>query len=242
MTISSRSGTAVAGRLGRDGAFWAAASVLALALWSSGAPSVLYPIYAERWDLTPVVMTTVFATYQLALMVVLPLFGNLSDLVGRRRVMTLGVGLMAVSALLFAVAPDVSYLYAGRVLQERGRPVDGAATASLVENSTTRGPRAASTTATVATSAGLTLALLVSGVLAEYLPMPLLWSYVVLLVLATASVVALALTRTTGPGACALAAARPSCPPGSAPASSSRPCPSRWRTASGRSSCPWALT
>lgn len=195
MTISSRSGTAVAGRLGRDGAFWAAASVLALALWSSGAPSVLYPIYAERWDLTPVVMTTVFATYQLTLMVVLPLFGNLSDLVGRRRVMTLGVGLMAVSALLFAVAPDVSYLYAGRVLQGAGAGLSmGAATASLVENSTTRGPRAASTTATVATSAGLTLALLVSGVLAEYLPMPLLWSYVVLLVLATASVVALALT------------------------------------------------
>ncbi|WP_165399542.1 hypothetical protein [Janibacter limosus] len=33
----------------RSTTFWAAASVLALALWSSGAPSVLYPIYAARW-------------------------------------------------------------------------------------------------------------------------------------------------------------------------------------------------
>ncbi len=69
-------------RYGRRGAFWAAASVLAIALGSSGAPSALYPIYARRWELTPVVVTTVFATYQLALILVLPLCGNLSDCSG----------------------------------------------------------------------------------------------------------------------------------------------------------------
>ncbi|WP_421106416.1 MFS transporter [Streptomyces sp. NEAU-S77] len=182
-------------RLGRRGAFWAAASVLALALWSSGAPSVLYPIYAEKWDLAPVVVTTVFATYQLALMVVLPLFGNLSDLFGRRRIMITGIALIGASTLVFTFAPHVAYLYAGRVLQGAGTGLAmGAATASLIENNTTSSPRFASTMATVATSTGLTLALLISGVFAEYLPLPLVWSYIVLLALTTTSITALLLS------------------------------------------------
>ncbi len=181
--------------LGRRGAFWAAASVLALALWSSGAPSVLYPIYAARWGLPPVVVTSIFATYQLALLVVLPLFGNLSDLFGRRRVMVAGIALIGASAVVFAFAPHVAFLYVGRALQGAGAGLAmGAATASLIENNTTRSPRFASTTATVATAAGLTLALLVSGVFAAYLPHPLVWSYLVLLALALASAVALLLT------------------------------------------------
>jgi MFS family permease len=153
---------------------------------------VLYPLYAEKWDLTPVVVTTVFATYQVALMVVLPLFGNLSDLLGRRRVMIAGIALIGVSAVVFAFAPHVAFLYAGRVLQGAGAGLAmGAATASLIENNTTHSPRFASTIATVATATGLTLALLLSGLFAEYLPQPLLWSYVVLLALATASIAAL---------------------------------------------------
>lgn len=156
---------------------------------------MLYPIYAQRWDLPPVVVTTVFATYQLALMVVLPLFGNLSDLFGRRRIMITGIALIGASALVFAFAPHVGYLYAGRVLQGAGAGLAmGAATASLIENNTTSSPRFASTTATVATSAGLTLALFISGIFAEYLPLPLVWSYIVLLALAAASITALLLS------------------------------------------------
>ncbi|WP_167041432.1 MFS transporter [Salinibacterium sp. ZJ454] len=180
------------GRLGRRGAFWASASVLALVLWSSGAPSVLYPIYAEQWDLTPLIITTVFATYQLALIVVLPLFGNLSDQLGRRRVMIVGVALIAASAILFAVAPNVAFLFAGRVLQGAGAGLAmGAATASLIENNTASSPRFASSMATVATATGLTLALALSGVLARFVPLPLLWSYIVLLILCLASIAAL---------------------------------------------------
>lgn len=200
MTDSDSAGKRVGGRrsprrFGRRGAFWAAASVLALALWSSGAPSVLYPIYARQWDLPPVVVTTVFATYQLALMVVLPLFGNLSDLFGRRRIMIIGIALIGASAIVFALAPHVGFLYAGRILQGAGAGLAmGAATASLIENNTTSSPRFASTMATVATSTGLTIALLISGIFAEYLPLPLVWSYIVLLLLAAASITSLLLS------------------------------------------------
>lgn len=183
------------GRLGKRGAFWAAASVLALVLWSSGAPSVLYPSYAEKWNLAPVVVTSIFATYQLALIVVLPIFGNLSDLYGRRLVMIGGITLIAVSAVLFALAPHVTFLFAGRVLQGAGAGLAmGAATVSLIENNTRSNPRFASTMATVATATGLTLALFLSGMLAQFVPLPLVWSYIVLLVLALASTAALLFT------------------------------------------------
>lgn len=182
-------------RLGRRGAFWASASVLALALWSSGAPSVLYPLYAERWDLTPATVTAVFATYQLALVAILPLFGGLSDQVGRRRVMIWGIALIAASAVVFALAPHVSFLFVGRVLQGAGTGLAmGAASASLVENNVTRNPRFASSLATIATSTGLTLALVLSGALSHFAPLQLFWSYIVLLVLAVTAITALAVT------------------------------------------------
>lgn len=192
---NNTSSTGKPGRLGRRGAFWAAASVLALVLWSSGAPSTLYPSYAEKWDLPAVVVTSVFAAYPLALVVVLPLFGNLSDLYGRRLVMIGGVFLIALSTLLFAFAPNVGFLFAGRALQGVGSGLAmGAATVSLIENNPRINPRFASTTATVATAAGLTLALFVSGMLAQYAPLPLSLSYLVLLVLALAVIAALLMT------------------------------------------------
>lgn len=187
-------------RMGRRGAFWAAASVLALVLWSSGAPSTLYPIYAAQWGLTPLVVTSVFATYPLALLIVLPIFGNLSDQFGRRWVMIAGVALIAVSAVIFALAPNVGFLFTGRVLQGAGAGLAmGAGTAALMENNPTESPRFASSIATLATATGLTLALIVSGALAQFIPMPLFWSYAVLLLLSFASIAALLCTPNDRP-------------------------------------------
>jgi len=171
-------------RLGRRGTFWSAAAVLALCLWASGAPSVLYPVYAVQWNLSPVVMTSIFAAYPLALLLVLLFFGGLSDAIGRRRAMLWGVALIGVSAVVFAVAPHVAFLFAGRVLQGVGTGLAlGAASAALVEHNVSGNLRFASSLATVSTSTGLTLALLVSGLLAQFAPLPLVLSFGVLLAL-----------------------------------------------------------
>lgn len=179
-------------QLHRRGAFWTAASVLALVLWSSGAPSTLYPIYAAQWSLSPIIVTAVFAAYPLALLIVLPILGNLSDLLGRRRVMIAGVTLIAVSAVVFALAPNVAFLFVGRVLQGAGAGLAlGAGTATLMENNPTGSPRFASSMATLSTATGLALALVLSGVFAQFFPLPLFWSYVVLFALSLAVIVAL---------------------------------------------------
>lgn len=182
------------------GAFWSAAAVLALALWSSGAPSVLYPMYQDQWNLNPAIITAVFATYQVALVVVLLVFGNLSDRLGRRIVMIWGVGFIAASAVLFALAPNVVFLFAGRVLQGAGAGLAmGAATAALVEHNISHNSKFASSLATIATASGLTLALVISGFLAWIAPLPLFWSYLVLLVLTVLTILALGRTPNDRP-------------------------------------------
>ena len=170
---------------GKRGTFWSASLVLALCLWASGAPSVLYPVYAAEWDLPPVVTTSVFGVYPLALLVVLLFFGSLSDTIGRRRAILIGIVLIAASAAVFALAPNVGFLYLGRVLQGVGTGFAiGAASAALVENNYTGNPRIASSLTTVSTSTGLTLALVVSGVLGQLAPLPLVLSFGVLFLLA----------------------------------------------------------
>lgn len=175
---------------------------MALALWSSAASSTLYPLYAEKWDLAPVVTTSIFATYQLSLVVVLPIFGNLSDVYGRRVVMLGGFGLIVVSSIVFALAPSVGWLFAGRILQGAGAGLAmGTATVSLTENNQNSNPRLASIVATAATATGLSLALFVGGFLAHFAPLPLVWSYIALLILAIISGCALILTPNDRPAA-----------------------------------------
>ena len=181
--------------LSRRATFWSAASVLALCLWASAAASVLYPTYAADWHLPSVVITSVFGTYPLTLLIVLLFFGGVSDFVGRRRTMLFGIALIAVSAVLFAVAPNVGWLFAARALQGVGTGFAiGAASAKLVENNISKNPRFASSLTTASTATGLTLALLLSGILAQLAPLPLVLSFVLLFVLAVGAFVFVALT------------------------------------------------
>jgi MFS family permease len=182
-------------RLARRGTFWSAASVLALCLWASAAASVLYPTYAADWHLAPVVITSVFGTYPVALLLVLLFFGGVSDYIGRRRTMMLGIALIALAAVVFAVAPDVAWLFAGRALQGIGTGFAiGAASAALVENNISKNPRFPSSLTAASTATGLTLALLISGALAQLAPLPLVLSFVLLFVIAA---VAFALVAAT---------------------------------------------
>jgi MFS family permease len=182
-------------RLASRGTFWSASSVLALCLWASGAPSVLYPSYAAEWHLPSVVVTAVFGTYPVALLLVLLVFGGISDVIGRRRAMIFGVAMIALSAIVFAVAPNVGWLFAGRVMQGVGVGFAlGAASAALVEHNVSKNPRFASVLTTASTAAGLTLVLVVSGILAQLAPLPLVLSFAVLFVLAVVAIVFLVLT------------------------------------------------
>ena len=109
--------------LGQRASFWVSAGVVTHIFWTSAAPAMTYRLYAEQWHLTPTVTTGVFAVYPIVVVAVLVGFGDLSDHIGRRLVMLLGLGASLIGTLLFAVAPDVLWLFAGRAFdRHRCRP------------------------------------------------------------------------------------------------------------------------
>jgi MFS family permease len=171
-------------QLGTRAGFWTAALVAGLALWASGAPTVVYPLYARAWDLTPAVTTLIFAIYPLTLIPVLVLFGNLSDYVGRRAAMLAGLGALAAGSVAFGLAPDLGWVLVGRALMGVGVGLSlGPASAALVDFSPPGAERRATTTTTAATATGLVLATLVGGALVEHAPAPLHLTFWVLLVI-----------------------------------------------------------
>ena len=167
--------------LGPRGALWTAAAVAGLSLWASAAPTITYPLYAASWHLTPTATTAIFAVYPIVLVVFLLVFGQVSDHIGRRVTMLLGVTAMAVGALLFALAPSVGGVYLGRALSGAGvaRALTPATAAVHEFHAHDKKSRASAVT-TAATAAGLALATVVGGVLTEYAPAPLHLSFWVL--------------------------------------------------------------
>jgi MFS family permease len=159
--------------LGQRAGFWVAAAVVAVMLWTSGAPSVTYPLYAQEWALSPAVTTAIFAVYPVVLVIVLVFSGDLSDRIGRRMPILLGLGSALAGGLLFAVAGNVAWVFAGRALMGVGVGLSmSPATAAMVEFSPAGRSARASSIATAATAVGLILATLVGGGLIQYAPFP----------------------------------------------------------------------
>jgi predicted MFS family arabinose efflux permease len=158
--------------------FATAALTAALALWTSGAPSVVYPAYGRIWHLAPAATTLVFGVYPLALLAVLGAFGGISDRIGRRSAIVLGLALMAAGTLAFALAPSVPVLVAGRMLTGAGVGFAlAAATAALAESVPPGRGHLAGAVATASTAAGLTVALVLGGVALRFVGDPLHASY-----------------------------------------------------------------
>ncbi len=181
--------------------FWATAYTLLILLTGTNLPTPLYRDYEHRFGLSPLATTLVFAAYVAALIPSLLLAGPLSDAIGRRRVLLPAVVVAALGSLGFALATDVGWLFASRVLQ--GLAVGAAAgplTAALTELEPTGNRRKAALVSTVASVGGLGLGPLLGGLLAQYGPAPHVLPFVVEIVLllpATATIVALPTTRPT---------------------------------------------
>jgi predicted MFS family arabinose efflux permease len=159
--------------LGQRASFWVSAGVFAHIFWTSAAPAMTYRLYAEQWHLTPTVTTGIFAVYPIVVVAVLVGFGDLSDHIGRRLAMLLGLGASLIGTFLFAVAPDVLWLFAGRAVTGIGVGLTaGASTAAMVDFSAEgQSKRAASITA-AAQAFGIAASLLLGGALTQYAPWP----------------------------------------------------------------------
>ncbi len=91
-----------------------------LAGMGSSSAAIALPILARDLDVSTGVSAWAISLYALMLAVATAVYGRVSDLVGIRRPLLFGVGLMATGALVGALAPSFGVLLAARIFQGAG--------------------------------------------------------------------------------------------------------------------------
>ncbi|MEU6602867.1 MFS transporter [Streptomyces flaveolus] len=155
--------------------------MVALALWTSACPTMTYPLYQAEWGVSTTAITWIFAAYPIILIPVLIVFGDLSDHIGRRASILIGLVAELIGALLFAVAGDVLWLLVGRAFMGIGVGLSiSPANVAMVEFSAPGQDKRAGAISTAISALGIGLAMVLGGALTEYAPFPLHLNFFVL--------------------------------------------------------------
>jgi predicted MFS family arabinose efflux permease len=166
--------------------FWFVALAFGSLMAFGTLPTPLWPLYQARDHFGPTQVTIAFAVMVAGAAVSFGALGHLSDRFGRRRIiapaLVAGIG----AALVLAAWPTLPGLIVGRVLT--GIAVGlmaSTATAYLTDLHREAHPDRAGSgvpmlTSTVANLGGLALGPLVAGIVAQWLPAPLVTSYLLL--------------------------------------------------------------
>lgn len=148
-----------------------AAYAFLIVMMGTTLPTPLYPIYSKVYDLSPLMITIIYAVYAAGVIGGLLVFGQLSDRIGRRYVLIPGVILSAISALVFLFATNVGLLLAGRVISGLSAGLfTSTATTTIVNLADDDKKGRASTIASSVNMLGLGFGPLLCGILAQYLP------------------------------------------------------------------------
>jgi MFS family permease len=136
---------------------------------SGAAPTPLYQEYQSHFGLTPFMITVIFATYVLCLLLALLTVGSLSDFLGRRPAILSALGMNVAAMIIFMTAGSAAALIIARAVQgfATGLAVTTLA-ATILDTDRDRAPMLNSVTAFAGLSAGTLLA----GVLVTFAPAP----------------------------------------------------------------------
>ncbi|MGB3604752.1 MAG: MFS transporter [Gordonia sp. (in: high G+C Gram-positive bacteria)] len=161
-----------------------AAYVFAVVMMGTTLPTPLYPRFQLEYGFGAAITTILFAVYAAGVIAGLIIFGRMSDSVGRKPILLLGLVLSAVSAVAFLVGGALWILYLGRILSGLAAGVFTATGTVTVIGNAPRGRLGlASTVATAANMGGLGLGILMAGTIAPVVPDPLFDPFLIHLVL-----------------------------------------------------------
>lgn len=153
--------------------------LLAVSLGVSAAPTPLYGLYEQRWDLEPITTTLIFAVYAVAALGAVLIAGQLADQFGRKPLLVGAAAAMVVGLVVFATAHGVAALLLARALH--GGAVGTAVvagSAALLDLRPEDGARSGHLTG-IMFQVGMGVTILGASLLAQFGPDPLVTPYVV---------------------------------------------------------------
>lgn len=172
-TCTTHPGTAGQPRRARLG-FWSVSFAFLVAMAGTTVPTPLYPLYQQRFGLSPLAITVVFAVYAAGVLATLIWFGSLSDRIGRRTVLLAALATAMVSTVLFITADGLAALFAARLLSGVTAGLfTSTASAALADREPGGDRSRAAVVATTSSIGGLGLGPLAAGLLAQFAPHPL---------------------------------------------------------------------
>lgn len=155
-------------------ASWAAFTALLIFTMGTSIITPLLPLYQERFDLGNGEATLLFATYTGAVVPTMLIMGNVSDSIGRKRVLLPAIAILTTASLVLGLAGGVPELFIGRALQ--GVAIGsflGVGAAFVVDGARPDGKALAAGFAGVGFRVGFGLGPGIAGVVAEYAADPL---------------------------------------------------------------------
>lgn len=166
----------------------------------------LLPLYQRDFGISTGTATLLFVTYTVTVVPTMLIAGNLSDRLGRKRLLLPAMALMTLASLVFALAESVPLLFAGRVLQ--GLAIGGflgVGAAFVVDHARPGSKALAAALAGVFFRVGFGLGPGLAGIAAEYGPNPRhtpFWGHIALMVIGIVAIATAAetLTRRSEPG------------------------------------------
>lgn len=184
--------------LGRPAGFALIAYAFLITMAGATLPTPLYPLLEHRYDFGELLLTVIFGIYAFGVIAGLLAFGRLSDEIGRKPVLLLGLVFSALSAFLFLFAHSLAPIYAGRIVSGVSAGIfTGTATATLVDLAPAGRRRLATLVAVIVNLGGLGLGTLLAGLLADYARSPLRLPFLVDLALLVPALVGVLLTPET---------------------------------------------
>lgn len=141
--------------------------------------SPLYPIYQQAWGLRPSDITMVFVVYMFGTLTSLLFLGRLTQRHGFLPILRTGLALMTAGVVLSALAWNVPvFMLARLMIGLASGMITTSASIGLVQARPARDPRRTAALTTMAMTLGFGLGPLVGGLIAQWLPYPLVTAYV----------------------------------------------------------------
>lgn len=141
--------------------------------------SPLYPIYQTAWNLRPSDITHIFVLYMCGVLVSLLFLGRLTQRFGFLPILRSGLIVMTAGTVASAVAWNVpSFMFARLLIGLASGMITTSASVGMVQASPGKDPRRVAALTTVAMTLGFGLGPLLGGVMAQWVPQPLITAYV----------------------------------------------------------------